>query len=138
MVLHYQQRIIHHKCIKQQWIKYQLFGVLKNEINKSDTIFKKRNIIRVCCPYCHVEKLWFVLFFLLTLFIYLFVFAQLVWLFKKPSFFSSFSSYFLFRCLCFALFFFLHILINILFFILIGFVVISMSIRKYERKKNEF
>jgi hypothetical protein len=74
--------------------------------------------------------------FLLTLFIYLFVFAQLVWLFKKPSFFSSFSSYFLFRCLCFALVFFLHILINILFFILIGFVVISMFIRKYEREKK--
>jgi len=73
---------------------------------------EKRNNIRVSRPYCHVEKLWFVLCSpsppcpLLTLFIYLFVFAQLVWLSspgtprKKPIFPLRFPSYFLFR-LCF-------------------------------------
>ena len=57
--------ITHHKCIQQQWIPYQLYGVLKNEINKSDTSWrkKKRNNIRLSCPCRHVEKLWFVLSF---------------------------------------------------------------------------
>jgi hypothetical protein len=97
--------IVHHKCNKQQWIhQYQLFGVLKNEIIKSDTIRKRNNIHSVlslvsrrktviCSP---------LLLLLLSLFIYLIMFAQLVWLLEKTFFFCLLllSSYFLFRCLC--------------------------------------
>jgi len=58
---------------------------------------------------------------------------------KKPSFIHCFSLIFVFHCLfSFCVFFFLRLLINILLFILIGFVVIFMFIRKYERKKGTF
>jgi len=101
--------IVHHKCNKQQWIhQYQLFGVLKNEIIKSDTIRKRNNIHSVlslvsrrktviCSP---------LLLLLLSLFIYLIMFAQLVWLLEKTFFLSS-ASLLLFSismsvCVCFV------------------------------------
>jgi fatty acid desaturase len=63
---------------------------------------------------------------------YLYTCLSLLNLSKTFCFSPSSSSYFLFRCL-----FFLHLLLNILFFILIGFVVISMSSRKSVREKKK-